>query len=221
MLPLDAKHELVMSAAAFDGHSVTTHRFRSSRSPEQLAESLRERWHAEGIRFVEITRGEWLLLSSRRESATETLQLKRTPAGSEGLHSLWQRDPAAAVGAASADPSSAITDRVRGFLPAAARPIRDIVHRDGARQAATVVATAPEPVPALSAALKRRLAAAGFVRDPALGSAQPATAAGSAPAAGETGGQALAFRRGDEEVVATVAAHRGESAIVLHWSRQR
>jgi hypothetical protein len=219
-LPIDTKHELVMSAAGFDGHAITTHRFRSVRPPEQLADSLRERWQSEGVRFIETTRGEWMMLSSRREAAIETLQLRRTPAGTEGLHSLWRRDPDAQGGASSPTSVIGATVRMRGWLPEGARPIREIVHRDGPRQAATVVATAADTPRALSDQLKRRMAVEGFLHDPSLDSGRAGAAAGVGLSAA-VAGQALAFRRGGEEVVVTVAAHRGESAIVMHWSRQQ
>ena len=47
-LPADVRQELVMAAAAIDGHAVTTHRFRSAAPPGLLADTLRERWRAEG-----------------------------------------------------------------------------------------------------------------------------------------------------------------------------
>jgi hypothetical protein len=212
-LPPDAKYEVVMSAAAFDGHSVTTHRFRSGRAPEQLADALRERWRSEGVRFVESTRGEWLVLSTRRESAVETLQLRRTAAGTEGLHSVWQRDPSAGV-----QPSPGAAERLRSLLPDGARALREIAHRDGPREGATVVAISAQPLPAVLDALQSRLAQQGFAPDRALLARRPAAVAG---APGTPPGRALAFRRGGDEVIATVADHRGERAIVLHWSARR
>ncbi len=232
-LNLDVRHELVMTAAAFDGHAVTTHRFSSSRTPEALADSVRERWHAGGVRFVEARRGQWLMLSSRGPAAIETLQLRRTDAGTEGLHSLWQREPNAGEAPASGTPAAASARathaRLRSWLPASARVIRQIAHRDTERGAATVVALSDGSVPWLAEGLRLRLVAAGFAPDasvgaPALGvadgddggpQASPATARG----ASRSSGRALAMRRGAEEVVATIAAHRGETAIVLHWSQ--
>lgn len=242
-LPVDVQQELVMSAAGFAGHSVTTHRFRSSRPPEQLAADLRERWSAEGVRYVETIRGEWTVLSSRKNDVIETLQLRSTTTGTEGLHSLWQRDlsrestgpggpggqggpgrrlePGAAVSVEAR--SQDLSARMRRWLPPAAVTIRDIVHRDGPRQAATLVATAAQAPLALRSALEHQLALDGYVRDASFDDRLGVLAAArqGTPHRHERNGEALAFRRGAEEVVATVAAHRGESAIVIHWSVQR
>lgn len=216
-LPIESRPQMIMSAATLDGHAVTTHRFRSSLAPEAVAESLRARWRAEGTRFVEATRGEWLMLSTRHASAIETLQLRRTADGTEGLHSLWRREPSTSATRASTQPWEQIGERMRSWLPATARPVRQIAHRDGARQAATLVATADGNPGALAADMRRRMQHVGFRVDPMLASGD--TPAGTA-AATATGGRVIALRRGTEEVVATLATHRGESAIVMHWSQQ-
>jgi hypothetical protein len=202
-----------MESTALDGHLVTTHRFSSTQPPDRLADELRARWQAEGKRFVESRRGEWHLLSTRRGDTIESLQLRARGEGSEGLHSLWQPDADWTEDPVSRE-RRAMHGLLRRWLPSSAVPIRELIHRDGERFVATMVATGGEPEAVMAAVLQRNLTAVGFIADPVP---QPGDARGLR----RTKGRALAFRRDGEELVATLAAHRGETAIVLHWSRQR
>jgi hypothetical protein len=218
MLPPDVRQEMVMSAAAFDGHTVTTHRFRAAGRPEPLIESMRARWRHEGVRFVESRRGEWTILSVRDAAGSHTVQLRQTSAGVEGLASRWQRASAAPPAASEAASPAWPQSPAMAWLPADARILRRITHRDPQRDAATVVALLDASVQAAADVLRRGAAGAGFEADPALG--MPAQAAGWYR--GSTGsGMALAFRRQRDEVVATVSAHGDGAAVVLHWSAAR
>jgi hypothetical protein len=218
MLPPEVRQELVMSAAALDGHSVTTHRFRAAGPPEPLIESMRARWRDEGLRFVESRRGEWTILSVRDDAGMRTVQMRRTDTGVEGLASRWSRAPGSARSASAAEASDWPQPPVMGLLPPDARILRRITHRDPQRDAATVVALVEAPPEAAADALVRGAARAGFEADPMLG--LPAQAAGWYRG-GSASGAALAFRRKRDEVVATVAAHREGTALVLHWSAAR
>jgi hypothetical protein len=211
--PPELRSELVMSAAVVDGHAVTAHRFRATQAPERVAESLRDRWRESGWPFVESRSGDWLLLSVREHDVTRTVQLRATAAGTEGLDTRWRQ---AATGAAANDERS---PSVVDWLPPTARVLRRIVHRDPGRQAATVVALVPDSARDASDALRRGAARAGFVDDPALGG--PAARAAWYRGAADGSGEALAFRRDREEVVATVAPHAAGAAVVLHWGAPR
>ena len=211
--PPDLRPELVMSAAVVDGHAVTAHRFRAAEAPERVADSLRERWRARGWAFVESRTGDWLMLSVREDGAMRTVQLRPTAAGTEGLDTRWRRG--AHGTAANDDRSPPVVD----WLPPASRVLRRIHHRDAGREAATVVALVPDSARDASAALRRGAARAGFVDDPALGG--PAARAAWYRGAPDGSGEALAFRRDREEVVATVAPHAAGSAVVLHWGAPR
>jgi hypothetical protein len=215
----EARHELLMEATGLDGHLVTTHRFVSTRSPDTFVESVKANWEAEGLRVVQTSRGLWQLLSVRREAVFETLQLRTgADGGTEGLHSVWRRDPASAAAGAERE-RRAMHAELRTWLPPSSVPIRELMQAGAGQTVATLVATATDGEAAVVSALARRLHAAGFTP-----SAIPGVASGLSPAAGQglrRQGAALAYRRGAEEIVATVAAHRGETAVVVHWSRPR
>ena len=216
-LPADVRQELVMAAAVIDGHAVTTHRFRSAAPPGPLADTLRERWRSEGRVVVESRSGDWTVLSVRGADGVRTLQLRPTAGGSEGLVSTWRR-------AASNEAAAATEDAAPGmpfarWLPEDARVIRQVRHRDPGRDAATVVALVAGVPGDAAARLRREAATSGFVADPAL--AGPAGRAAWYRGGPQAGGEALAFRRGGEEVVATVAMHERGTALVLHWGAPR
>jgi hypothetical protein len=210
-LPPDVRPQLVMTASVLDGQALTTHRFHSAAPPESLLASVRARWHAEGRPIVEAGSGTWRLLSARDGEGFTTVQVRASAGGSEGLVSRW-RSAQAANDATIAPPPPA------RWLPAQARVLRQIVHRDPGRDAATVVAWVPAAPQEASRALRGRAVREGFVDDLALGA--PASRAAWYRGHGESG-TALAFRRGREEVVATVSEHRDGSAVVLHWGATR
>jgi hypothetical protein len=219
MLPPDVRQELVMSAAALDGHSVTTHRFRAAGPPEPLLASMRARWRDEGLRFVESRQGDWTILSTRDAAGLFTIQLRPTSAGVEGLSSRWRRAAPPPSAMLPGEPLVWPEPPVIAWLPAGARVVRHVTHRDPQRDAATVVALIESGPEAAAEGIARGAARAGFEADPALG--LPAQGAAWYRGSGGTSGAALAFRRGGEEVVATVSAHREGAALVLHWSAAR
>lgn len=204
-LPVDLRQEVVLNATALDGHSLTTHRFRAAESPSALVHRLRARWHAAGIAVVETRHGDWTILSIRDPDGLQTVQLKATAHGTEGLSSRWQRGQSTASSGADAQAASPPTLR---WLGDDARIVRRVAHHDPGRVAATVVAIVPGPPTAAAERLRERAGAAGF-RDE---SAPVANVPARAP------GLALVFRRGHEEVAGTVAPHRDGVAVVLHWS---
>lgn len=212
-LPPDIRPELVMNAAAVDGQSVSTHRFGTRAAPEAVAAALRDAWRARGLAVVESRTGDWWLLSVRDGAQVRTVQLRATRAGSEGLDTRWRHE----AGAQAANDDHA--PPVVAWLPDAARVLRRVVHSDPGRRAATVVALVPSGTREASDALRRGAARAGFVDDPALGG--PAARAAWYRGDPDRSGEALAFRRDREEVVATVAPHASGSAVVLHWGAPR
>lgn len=214
-LPPEIRQELVMSAAALDGQTVTTHRFRSADPPDRIADAVRERWRDAGRRFVESRSGDWRVLSARGPSGLTTIQLRATGSGTEGLSSRWQH----ASDAAGADAFAWPAVPMATWLPAQARLLRRITHRDPGRDAATVVALVDISPEAAAEGLRVRAAQAGFVADPALGN--PASGADWYRGGPGRSGEAMAFRREREEVVATVAPHQAGTALVMHWSMAR
>jgi len=218
-LPPDVRQEVVMSAAAIDGHTITTHRFRSPRPPEPLLADLRQRWRSEGLPVVETRHGDWTILSVRDATGMHTVQMRGTAAGTEGLSSRWVREAARAAVVAPAGDAGAAEPPVLRWLGDDARVIRRVTHRDQGRSAVTVVALVVDDAERAALGLRERARAAGFEEDPALG--LPAARAAWYRGGPATPGLALAFRRGREEVVATLSVHRDDTALVLHWSAPR
>ena len=213
-LPVDLKPELVMAAALLDQHAVTTHRFRAAERPEVLADAMRERWRAEGRAYVESRHADWMLLSVRERQGVRTVQLRAAQWGTEGLASWW--GPAPEQGAGRLD--GVKVPPVLRWLSDDARVIRHLAHRDAGRDGATVVAVLPATPQVAASRLRERARADGYGADPGLG-----LSAGQAAwyRGGGSSGEALAFRRGREEVVATVAPHPEGAAVVLHWGVAR
>jgi hypothetical protein len=215
-LPAEIRQELVMSTAARDGHAVTTYRLKAAERPEPLLETMRARWRAQGVPFVESRQGDWTILSVRDAGGYRTVQLRATGSGTEGLSSRWHR-PADRPAAAN-DPVDVPAVAPQRWLPAQSTVLRRIAHRDPGRDAATVVAVVPERPAQVARELHREAARDGFVVDPAVG--MPAQ--GAAWYRGTDGvGRAIAWRRGREEVVATLDAHRDGTAVVMHWGAAR
>jgi len=218
-LPPDVRQEVMLSAAAIDGHTITTHRFRSALRPEPLLASLRERWRNEGLPVVETRQGDWTILSTRDATGMQTVQVRATAAGTEGLSSRWAREATGKPGHVAGVRAGAAEPPVLQWLGEDARVIRRVMHRDEGRNAFTVVALVAGGADRAAERLRERARAAGFADDPALG--MPAARAAWYRGEPTAPGQALSFRRGQEEVVATVSVHRGDTALVLHWSAPR
>ena len=213
-LPEASPPELVMSAAAFDKHAVTTHRFSSHEAPDQVLAPMRERWRNQGVPVVEARSGDWTMLSVRSGQGIETVQVRATASGTEGLRSRWtpMRDSQASAPAAS---------HLLDWLPMSSKLLRRIDHHDSGRDAATLVALVGASPSAAASHLRASAQAAGFVADPASGMPAQRAAWYRGGDAASASGEALALRRGGETVVATVSAHRGATAVVMHWSQGR
>lgn len=211
-LPADLRQEVLMSAAALDGHTLSTRRFRDERPPADLARDLRAYWRELGVPVVETRQGEWIVLSIRDEAGLQTVQLRAAAGGTEGLSSRWQRGPGTGDAGRGTPPiAEAATPPTLRWLGDDARIVRRVAHRDPGRVVSTVVALVAGAPTGAAARLRDRALASGF--------ADERGAAADAPS--RAGGQALAFRRGGEEVVGTVAPHRDGTAVVLHWSASR
>jgi hypothetical protein len=211
-LPKASPLELVMPAAAFDKHAVTTHRFASHEAPEAVLAPMRERWRNQGVPVVEARSGDWLMLSVRSGQGIETVQVRATASGTEGLRSRWTPLRDAQVSA----PAAA---HLLEWLPSSSRLLRRIDHHDPGRKAATLVALVEASPSAAASHLRSSAQAAGFVADPASGMPAQRAAWYRGGDAASASGEALALRRGGETVVATVSAHRGATAVVMHWSQ--
>ena len=93
---------------------------------------MRERWRNERVPVVEARSGDWLMLSVRSGQGIETVQVRATASGTEGLRSRWtpMRESQGAAPAAS---------HLLDWLPSSSRLLRRIDHHDPGREAATVV----------------------------------------------------------------------------------
>lgn len=209
-----SRPELVMPASVLDQHAVTTHRFASHDAPEQVLALMRERWRSQGVPVVEARSGDWLMLSVRSRQGIETVQVRATASGTEGLRSRWvpARDSKGPAPAAS---------HLLDWLPSSSRLLRRIDHHDPGREAATLVALVEASPSAAASHLRSSAQAAGFVADPTSGMPAQRAAWYRGGDAASASGEALALRRGGETVVATVSAHRGATAVVMHWSQGR
>jgi hypothetical protein len=217
MLPAEVRHELVTTAAVLDRHAVTMHRLRSAEPPETLAATLRERWRATGAPFVESRVGPWTVLSTRDAAGIRTIQLRATASGTEGVSSHWQVAPVDP--ARGPQVSTAAASDAERWLPPGTRVLRRLVHGDPGRDALTLVGLAAGGPEATAAALRDRVRADGFDEDLRLG--LPAGRAAWYRGGPDAGGAALAFRRGRDELVVTLAAHADGTALVLHWGSSR
>ena len=210
-LPAYVHQELVMSTTTLDSQRLTAYRLRSDEPPQALAATLRERWRRAGMAFVESRNGEWMILSVRERAQLNTIQLRATDRGSEGLSARWS-----APVPTSADGMPPLGDPLAAWLPAQSQVLRRIDHLDDGRRAATLVAVLLGTVPEAIRMLRQRAGEQGFTEDPALGlpAARASWFRGGGPSAA---GAALAFRNGPQALVATVSEHRDRTAVVLHW----
>ena len=222
-LPPAVRQELVMNDSQIDGHAVTTYRFSSTESPETIRERLAQHFQAAGKRIIETTRGDWQIISTRSHNgATDTVQVRATPRGSEGLATHWRRTSQPDARSSDARSSDAANDAhfsatVLRWLPQSSRVLRQLDHQDPGRRAGTLVALVDDEPGAAASHLKRRAQAEGFRVDPSLG--MPAQGAAWYRGGAHASGEAIALSRERDEVIATVSRHRDATAVVLHWSR--
>lgn len=219
-IPELLRQEMVMSGSHIDGQSVTTHRFSSAGSPEQLGTAMARHFQAAGRHVIELTRGEWKIVSARDGQGTDTIQLRATSRGTEGLATRWGPPPAQVPGMPSSEaPGRALTTDIVSWLPDKARVIRQMTHDDPHRRAGTVVAIVREDPGSAARHLRRHAELAGFTLDPAL--AMPAQGAAWYRGGAHASGEAMALRRQAQEVIATVSRQQETSALVIHWSQPK
>ncbi|MFZ9407692.1 MAG: hypothetical protein ACO26U_11445 [Burkholderiaceae bacterium] len=208
-----------MSDSAIDGQSVKTWRFRSSQSAEALSDAAQAHFREAGRQVIAVTRGDWRIVSALAPDGIHTVQVRSTARGAEGLSSIWMR-PEAGANAGSAPMSGHVRltatalDELQDWLPESVRVLRRITHHDAGRLAGTLVASSARPAAVLSQTLLDRAKRAGYQVDGALG--MPAQRAGWYR--GEPG-EAMAFRRRSDELIATLATQGETTSIVMHWSR--
>jgi len=233
-LPQEVRQEIVMRAAQMDGHSLTAYRFQGRESADVVKASVARHFRDAGRHVIELTRGEWNIVSARSSEGYETVQVRSTARGNEGMATAWRwtgrsvNDGAVAAAAGSlaapdAGVAAASVGMLLNWMPPRARVIRHMTHADPGREAATLVVLADDSPGAVAARLRAQAMKSGFLIDPAL--AMPAQGAawfrGGASAGDESAGEAIALRRAGEEVIATVSRHHEATAAVLHWSKPR
>jgi hypothetical protein len=224
-LPQEVRQEVVMRAAQIDGQSLTAYRFQSRESSQAMRENVNRHFRDAGRQVVEVTRGEWQIVSARGQDGLDSVQLRATAIGTEGMATQWRWRAAAHPGGRIHGSHTLASDGVAlpvlQWLPAGARIVRQIIHDDPSRAAATVVALVDDPPDAAARHVRQRARGDGFQIDPTLG--MPAQGAawyrGSASAHEASSGEAIALRRREEEVICTVSRHREATAVVMHWSR--
>lgn len=224
-LPQEVRQEVVMRAAQIDGHSLTAYRFHSRESTQRLRETVNRHFRDAGRKVVEVTRGDWQIVSARGQDGLDSVQLRATAMGTEGMATQWRWRAAAHPGGmphgSRTLPSEGMALPVLKWLPAGARIVRQMVHDDPSRAAATVVALVDDPPDVAARHVRQRARGDGFQIDPTLG--MPAQGAawyrGGAGPHEASSGEAIALRRREEEVIATVSRHRDATAVVMHWSR--
>lgn len=216
-IPELVRQEVVMSQSQVDGQSLTTYRFSSADSPQRLGSEMVRRFQAAGRHVIELTRGEWKIVSARDGHGIDTIQLRATRSGSEGLATQW-RMPLNEPQNRSAGAHPSDVD-VTAWLPEKARILRRVSHADPGRRAGTVVAMVDDDPGLVASHLRRNAQSRGFAVDPAL--AMPAQGAAWFRGGEHGSGEAIALRRQDEEVIATVSRHQTGCALVIHWSRAK
>ena len=192
--------EAIMQNTVLDGQGVGTHRFRSAQRPGELIASLRERWRARGLPYVESTHGDWAIISMREGAVITTVQVRASSRGSEGLSSRW--DHAHSKKQPTSTTKADVVETIRRLLPDGVPLIRSIEHQDGATSALTAVAVSTHTPATMTAQLRHQAQYAGFTVSSRMNE------------------HILMLRRRREEVVATVTAHADGSAVVLYWSAQ-
>lgn len=233
-LPQEVRQEIVMRASHMNGHSLTAYRFQGRESAQVLKDAVAQHFRDAGRHVIELTRGDWNIVSARSKDGYETVQVRATARGNEGMATAWRwsargssdgasgQDAAPSVGR-DADVNTASVGMLLDWIPLHARVIRHINHSDPGREATTLVVLANESPGFTAGRLRAQALKSGFFIDPALG--MPAQRAawyrGGDAAGGESAGEAIALRRGGEEVIATVSRHHDATALVLHWSKPR
>jgi hypothetical protein len=217
-LPNAVRQELVMNDSQIDGHAVTTYRFSSTESPEAIRDRLAQHFQAAGKRIIETTRGDWQIISTRSHNGvTDTVQVRATPRGSEGLATHWRRAPQPDSRSSDAANDAHFAATVLRWLPQSSRILRQLDHQDPGRRAGTLVALVDDEPGVAASHLKQRAQAEGFRVDPSIG--MPAQGAAWYRGGAHASGEAIALSRERDEVIATVSRHRDATAVVLHWSR--
>lgn len=212
-MPEGFRVEQLMPAGEVQGARVQVQRLRVSLPAPEAAAALEAQWRHRGHPVVTARSGEWWLVSVREGAVIRTAQFRTIPQGSEGIETRWARSEQTQVTAPEWGPA------IQALLPTGARVLRQTVHHDPARAAVTVVAVVPMSVVAAAQALRQQAARNGYAPDPAIGSVGRDAAWYRGRPDGS--GEALAFRRADSEVVATVAPHDSGAALVMHWGQMR
>lgn len=166
-VPFDARASVVMPSGVVAGMPVSIVQFSTHLSLAVSLEQAASAWSGSAP-VVRASGGPWQTLSTRAGNDTLTLQVREVPGGgAAGFLSRWGRPLSDGGG------GRGLIDQV---LPAGARVLQSVGHRDGATEALTVTAVSDGRGEQVLADLARRLAARGFReeaggwrRDPAPG----------------------------------------------------
>ena len=197
-LPFEARIESVIEEGEIEGRPVRIARFRSALPPGELVRVLRREWpQDDGTELLESASGSWRIVSGWNPEGFRTLQFRALPGGgSEGVLSVWPREPGAAGLPVAAFDLAAL-------LPAGSTVMRRFAARDAGRRSETLVAVAQTAVEATADAIDQRLVALGLRRDPVAGTASAR-------------GWARIYRGRAVELACTLVPRAGHTEVVLH-----
>lgn len=190
------RQEVVLAGAIVNGNRLDLNRFVDARPAEVLEEAVKVIWSRRPAPIHRIERDGWLIMTQVTGAAIETVELRPAGLQTEGRWSRLRKGDGG-LGQASA--------WLEAALPPGSRVLNRVVHEDGGRRLATLVASTVAGAADASEAVAFSLRNRGF-----------RIASRNSPSLSE-GGRAFFFSRASEEVAVTVSEHAGQRAVVMHW----
>jgi hypothetical protein len=192
----DVRQEIVLESVVVGANLLDLKRFIDTRPPTMLLTDVRLAWSQRPGLIHGSERDGWRVLTQAAGGSVEMLELRGHGSGSEGRWSRLQRGGGGMTEAPLA---------LEAALPSGSRVLSRLVHQDGGRRMATLVATTNADAGNASREIIPALQRQGF----RLGS-------GHAPAT-EGGGQVFFLARGREDLAVTISDHLDRRAVVMHW----
>jgi hypothetical protein len=193
--PEDAKVLIVASNMVMNGVPMAVNELRWKESPEQLLRYYRSRWEGLGQKVFEAPVGEWRTLGTLDGECYYTVQVKAAEGGSYAL-----------LGATRAPPNAARRAPGSGFpLLSGSRVANDLEHRDGIKNARTLLLNNSFSIEVNASFYRNALAGQGWemMLDKAV-----ATEKGPS--------RILVWRRGEEETSMTIGRGASGSIVVAN-----
>ena len=209
------REEVVLSGAIVKDSRLDLNRFTDPRSPAALLEEIRALWEQRPAPVHGFSRDGWQVLVQAVGDAVEIIEVRGRGAGAEGRRSRLRRVDAEVAASAY---------WLQEVLPAGSRVLDRVTHLDGGRRMTTLVAVVSSPVAVVSQEVLGALARHGFARRPRgtpsmVGPAGVVQFLARESKEGGRSGNKERHEMGEEDLALTVTEQRGQSAVVLHWSR--